>query len=523
MRTKYSEKVYKISSSCLSDIIEFCAAANLRYLETREVTRINIVNKKEIVKYFDGVQYERNGNFTICDINTNDLSTNHITLYLDKISPGYNIKPVININNLAHKDDRKLIGVVVNASRGDVTQSGLLEMLLEAKKQYPKHKFILLGEEHRSRYRHTRLEDWRDSYDVLDPLILKISHLSLLLTTYTGPALLALGLGIKTWIFDNKYQKILKFNNEPEKYFNHSNYEVDWPQNKKMETIKIKPQKEAKVLAWYICFGQKYAELLKMSIESLICHGFNGDIVVLTDDKLVIDIDYPKLLKINIKEYISENYGVDDVGSCPEKCWAVKSFINEVVDISKYDYLLYVDSDVMCNNNYYDIIQNCLSKKDIVVQCDVTLSRKRGYNWYGLADHAERSEMDDISIGAGLIILRVNDITKNFLKEWRTILLKNMLATDDQNALSTVIHRKFYKNYLESWDIIYHGLNNTRVSFNHYCQGNVKEQTEHYNRLLEKGRPKIEVNKEPIIEINKTKQLAFKLDRRIFKVSEIHI
>lgn len=193
-------------------------------------------------------------------------------------------------------------------------------------------------------------------------------------------------------------------------------------------------------LVYYVSFNSKeYYENTAMSIETLIkVGGYQGDIKILTDiEGFDIKTDHKRIEFINCKNKINEMvehliniHGVRYFRN-------IKSSICHFVDITKYDAVLYLDSDVLINNPITKLITLAVEEKKIIVQRDddtidqFNMKQQETIGYSVLTDD-QISYLHGNGFCTGIVCLP--RIHYNVLIEWqKKNLVENFLKSDQGN------------------------------------------------------------------------------------------
>jgi lipopolysaccharide biosynthesis glycosyltransferase len=111
----------------------------------------------------------------------------------------------------------------------------------------------------------------------------------------------------------------------------------------------------SKNLVYYsVGFNDSYAELLKLSISKLDLYNTNQDILIITDKKFY-EKNFKDYNRPNLYYHMVENLSGDDVAFNRLKIFDA--------NISSYDNLMYLDTDVWANLNLSKIFESCEDNK----------------------------------------------------------------------------------------------------------------------------------------------------------------
>jgi len=227
-----------------------------------------------------------------------------------------------------------------------------------------------------------------------------------------------------------------------------------------------------------IAVGEKAVHLLEFAYKTLRGSGFCGDVYILSDlDMLSFSVDEHTFLK-KIKEadlnldYDSNNsISTCDVRRLDKKnprnranavkfvICHMKAFVDRYIPIEKYDYLVYLDVDILISKPI-EIFETFLRKNKgsiitsqsrvkILGENSFYLSRlwfKKGTRTANLSRWELFKYWFKTPLCADVICIPVNNDGKRFLKLWQEECQKGI--DSDQAALQAVLLRHFQKQHL---------------------------------------------------------------------------
>jgi len=201
----------------LGDVLGFCAAAHLFSVKMGRPVRVWFdPSRKDACQYFDGVVWAPKEEIPFAVDCGGDPtpqewpSMNGVKRFYRFMDPS--LKPTksfdIHFNRTRRKDAGKtcerLIGLITHSNtQGDIDDETLEEMLAEARKFYPGHKVILIGNKDNTKVP-VGVEDRRPDTGDIDWIIDVISNLDLLITPQSGPCFIAAGWGVPMWVYRSK-------------------------------------------------------------------------------------------------------------------------------------------------------------------------------------------------------------------------------------------------------------------------------------------------------------------------------
>lgn len=257
-----------------------------------------------------------------------------------------------------------------------------------------------------------------------------------------------------------------------------------------MSTIK-------KNLIYYISFGSYYyREMVKLSILSILDRtDFQGDIVVLSDhagipgdiEKInsrirVIDVFKDKPF---LREYVSNKYNI----------FCIKSIINQIIDITQYNYILYLDGDTLLNIKNLDMIFNLWATQNIIQIASHDgwdIEKEKPSTGSQFLTKLEISKWRDLGFCAGIIGFPGNELGISLLNKWYEYNKTGNFELDDQGALTAILLR-YFKDKHEICKL-YNPNKFLLKDICHYHGGNKKMFWEHSRILLNHYRNHINID-----------------------------
>ena len=196
---------------------------------------------------------------------------------------------------------------------------------------------------------------------------------------------------------------------------------------------------DLKTLIYYITLGEQCAKLTSISIQTLLINGnYKGDILVFGDDYFI------KNNKFDI-EIIRVEQGDFHVFDC-------KFIFGEQIDHTKYDQIMYLDSDIEVLNNVYPLftaegkllhrVERWHKQKDEPYGSLLmsNLFTKEEYEQY----------KDNYISNAGQFCIDAK-LFKQFIGEWKKLVSRNSLMLgNDQSGFNLLIYKNLIPN--ESWE-----------------------------------------------------------------------
>jgi len=192
-------------------------------------------------------------------------------------------------------------------------------------------------------------------------------------------------------------------------------------------------------LAYLVTFGKTFFyQLAELSIESLLKTGFDGDIVVLSQHPYKFKGAETILLDRDFKHKYE-----------PHMC---RARLHEYIDMSKYDVVLYIDTDVIAIRDTTPILEDTMNNNCFSVFTAPTRLHKLWH--YATMDKPQRDKFinsETPSICSGVYALPANQVEETF-KLWLDIFENRISNPDlfvcDQNVLCEAIYTEQLKSNL---------------------------------------------------------------------------
>jgi len=200
-------------------------------------------------------------------------------------------------------------------------------------------------------------------------------------------------------------------------------------------------------LIYVLSFGETYYDYARMTVSSILEIGeWPHDIVVLGDT----DRPFPgrATTVVNMRSDLVARYPW--LAPRPLGLWIshVKAEVEYYVDLRRYDYVLYLDSDVLVNSNRLPGIVDALWREGIIgVMQDVPAQHvARGYPTAGgrILGEQERQRWGCYRINAGILGFPTSALGRRFLRDWRRMNVAYRYASNDQANLIALLLRTYY-------------------------------------------------------------------------------
>jgi len=177
----------------------------------------------------------------------------------------------------------------------------------------------------------------------------------------------------------------------------------------------------------YLCvfFNKDYIKLLKLLLSSILSKGSlnlnNTNILILTDDTFIDDINVAlEELNLNQKYFILSN--INSVF----KASASKVKIFDYEQINLYDKILYLDTDIIINDDINKIF-------NLDIKNDILYTKQEGWinsDWWGnflfdFNDKEKNIDKDSPAFNGGLLFFKNSLIIKNLFNDINNHMIKD--------------------------------------------------------------------------------------------------
>jgi hypothetical protein len=219
-----------------------------------------------------------------------------------------------------------------------------------------------------------------------------------------------------------------------------------------------------KFLLWGIAFGPLASKLVQIWLDSLLRIGkWEHDIVLLGDEN-VLRFRAARLRTINIRKDVQKRYNLH------RRRWThwtynnLKSQILRYVDIAAYQYLLYLDLDVLANSSRLeDLVRAKYESGMICAQRDcisLTDGRIRALRKLGVPCESERIRWAERPICAGIMGFPTSPIGLSALRDYHKACVQMRFKWSDQAKLVALLNRE----YPGAWDFLGDTVHGRRIA-----------------------------------------------------------
>lgn len=197
-------------------------------------------------------------------------------------------------------------------------------------------------------------------------------------------------------------------------------------------------------LIYLICFGDTFRRYATMAIRSIReIGGWAEDIVLLTDSSAPL-AGCEGVIVIDVLDAIKARYPWAKLKK--RRIPNLKPEIEHHVDLSRYDYALYLDCDILINSNRLgDLVGALRREAAIVVQQDIIpVSSGLGFAGGKTLTPDERQRWGAYAINAGLFGFPTTPMGRRLLRDWRRFNIEHAFKLSDQGNLVALLLRKYY-------------------------------------------------------------------------------
>jgi len=238
-------------------------------------------------------------------------------------------------------------------------------------------------------------------------------------------------------------------------------------------------------LIFLLCIGDAYRRYAAMAATSMRkVGGWRHDIVLLSDSEQPL-AGCPDVTVIDVLTEAKARYPWFTLKT-PD-IHHLKTELEHHVDLSRYDYVLYVDCDVLVNSDRLTETVAALSReRAIVVQQDiVAVSSGKAFAGGSILSKAEQQLWGDVAINAGLVGFPMTPIGRRLLRDWRLLNVDQQFRSRDQGNMVSLLLRKYYGQWGYLMDaVIGRGLARYPHTFVHFTNRKSELMEAYYTQIL---------------------------------------
>lgn len=242
-----------------------------------------------------------------------------------------------------------------------------------------------------------------------------------------------------------------------------------------------------KFLIYYVCFGDYYQKMMTIcSIFSLRKYtDYSGDIVVLTDDGGLPEIYKSMCGDVTVINIFEKDRDYRDVVRDRFGIYCMKSIAYQIIDFKKYDFILYLDSDILINYKNLNALMGFWAACNNI-QCSDnegwTVGRNVKSTGSEILTDEEKKKWAHHGFCAGIVGFPGGQFGIDFCETWWTLNKEHNFRLDDQGNLTAVLLR----NYPNKYEFIrFMNKNRTRLDgITHYHSGHKPSFWNHVRYML---------------------------------------
>ena len=192
-----------------------------------------------------------------------------------------------------------------------------------------------------------------------------------------------------------------------------------------------------RTLIYYVCFGEQFKKLLNMSLYSLFNVGkYDGTVVIITDFKKEDFYPSERIKIINVPDIKKETFFIRNM----------KSSLINYMDIRDYDFILYLDADVLINSDrLVPLMNEWGNQKHLWIQHDIVpIKKNKPYCGSEVLTPEEKKNFGNYGFNAGIIGAKTA-LYSEVCSRWHILNYQHNFSKCDQGNLVAVIVR----NYLD--------------------------------------------------------------------------
>lgn len=188
----------------------------------------------------------------------------------------------------------------------------------------------------------------------------------------------------------------------------------------------------------------RFVHMTNTMIDSARISGYKDDLVILSDQK--VDIKQADLIVTD---------PVPNRLTYPWDILLMRSRIWRYVDMSKYDYILYVDADTIINKPLDDLFKHMAEINMIGAQGEgMSLNHMHKTHLYEFEEHEKKKYGKYMAYCSGIVGWPGNELGQGFIKDWEEYCDKS--RSNDQTVLNTLLYRKYSGRFLPLPGVGYH-------------------------------------------------------------------
>jgi hypothetical protein len=238
-------------------------------------------------------------------------------------------------------------------------------------------------------------------------------------------------------------------------------------------------------LIYLICFGEAFRRYAAMPITSIRkIGGWRHDIVLLSDSEAPL-AGCPDVTVIDMLSAAKRRYPW--LMARPYALHHLKTKIEYHVELSNYDYVLYVDGDVLVNNDRLPALVAAFCREQAIVVQQDNIPVGSGLRLAGgqILSQAEQQRWRAFAINAGIVGFPATPIGRRLLRDWRRLNVDQEFKKRDQGNLIALLLRKYYGQWGYIGDTTFgRALNRYPETFIHFTTHKEQLMEAYYTQVL---------------------------------------
>lgn len=238
-------------------------------------------------------------------------------------------------------------------------------------------------------------------------------------------------------------------------------------------------------LIYMLCFGEKYRRFAAMAIKSAREIGrWSHDVVLLSDSPEPLP-GCEDVIVIDMLAAVMERYPWAELSGNPVH--HLKTDLEYHVDLARYDYVLYLDCDLLVTTGRLsDLVPVLCRDSAIVVQQDnPTVASGASFAGGEILTKHEQQQWGEFAINSGIVGFPTNPMGRRLLRDWRQLNVDQEFRSRDQGNLISLLLRKYYGQWGYVADaVIAREVRRYRHTFVHFTKRKDLLMEAYYREIL---------------------------------------
>ncbi len=204
------------------------------------------------------------------------------------------------------------------------------------------------------------------------------------------------------------------------------------------------PSATGRYLIYLFCFGEKFRRFATMAVKSAReIGGWSHDIVLLSDSAAPL-AGCEDVMVIDMRAAVMERYPWATLRG--NSLHHLKTEVDHHVDLARYDYVLYLDCDVLVTTRRLsDLVPALCRDCAIVVQQDIiAVVSGTGFAGGKILTKEEQRRWGEYAINAGVVGFPTTPMGRRLLRDWRQLGVDQHFNSRDQGNLVSLLLRKYH-------------------------------------------------------------------------------